>query len=101
MINGLPVASTRIPSLAWAFEAPGISFFEVENSREMAEAIDRIGRRTTEQTQRDAELSRRFVEERYSVERWARSVIELYENLLPDPPVGNPRSARAEKRAAI
>jgi glycosyltransferase involved in cell wall biosynthesis len=101
MINGLPVASTRIPSLAWAFEAPGISFFEVENSREMAEVIDRIARRPAEQKRRDAELSRRFVEERYSVERWTRSVIELYENLLPDPPVGNPGGARAEKRAAI
>jgi glycosyltransferase involved in cell wall biosynthesis len=86
MVNGLPVASTRIPSLAWAFEAPGVFFFQVESSRELAEVIDRIASRTVEQRQRDAESSGRFVCERYSVERWARSVMQLYEKLLPEMP---------------
>ena len=67
MVNGLPVASTRIPALAWAFEAPGVLFFQVENNRELARVVDRIAQRTAEQRQRDAELSRRFVEGRYSV----------------------------------
>jgi glycosyltransferase involved in cell wall biosynthesis len=101
MVNGVPIASTRIPSLAWAFEAPGIFFFESENSRELARVIDRIARRTADQLRLDAELSRRFVEERYSVEGWTRSVMQLYENLLPDARVRNPRSARAQKQAAV
>lgn len=101
MVNGLPIASTRIPSLAWAFEAPGIFFCELENSRELARVIDHIARRTAEQRRLDAELSRRFVEERYSVEGWARSVMQLYENLLPRARVGDLRSAPAKKRATV
>jgi glycosyltransferase involved in cell wall biosynthesis len=101
MINGLPVVSTRIPALAWAFEAPGIFFFEMENSRELAEVIDRIAKRTQDESRLDAELSRKFVEERYSVERWVRSVMQLYENLLPDDRDMNSRGARAQKEAAV
>ena len=97
MINGLPVASTRIPALAWAFEAPGVFFFDVENSRELAATIECIAKRTAEQRRLDGELSRRFVEERYSVERWARSVMQLYDNLLPEACTIKARGAEAQR----
>lgn len=83
MVNGVPVVSTRIPSLAWAFEAPGVFFFPVDNGEELADVIGRIADRSDKESRRDAEAGERFVCERYSVEKWAQSVLHLYEDLLP------------------
>ena len=91
MVNGVPIASTRIPSVAWAFNAPGVYFFQPENSRELAEIVERIASRSAEERRLDGE-SGNFVRERYSVEKWAQSVMQLYESLLRETSAGNARA---------
>lgn len=82
MLNGLPVAGSRIPALAWAFSAPAVFFFEPENAGQLADVIERIQSRTAAETSGEAEPARAFVIERHSVEKWARSVIALYQELI-------------------
>jgi glycosyltransferase involved in cell wall biosynthesis len=82
MLNEMPVASTRIPSLAWAFGAPGVRFFEAEDSAGLARAIEQMAAQPESERRRELQSASEFVSEHYSVHAWARSVAQLYDEVL-------------------
>jgi len=82
MLNDIPVASTDIPALSWAADAPGVFFFKPGDGPALAQVIRRVARMSDHDRRETSELGRTFVSDRYSAQRWAQSITSLYEELL-------------------
>jgi glycosyltransferase involved in cell wall biosynthesis len=82
MVNGVPAVSSDIPPLAWAANAPGVYFCQPENSLDLADSITRVTGLSELEHSSNAELSKRFIAERHSVQKWGRSIWSLYEKLV-------------------
>jgi glycosyltransferase involved in cell wall biosynthesis len=98
LANGVPVASTRIPGVSWAADAPGVTFFRPGDSRGLVQAIRYIASLPAADRSALAGRSRAFIRERHSVQEWARRIVRLFEETTGQglPAAGIALSARGQ-----
>ena len=77
---GLPVIASDIPGLEWARDLPSISFFNSEDHYHLFQVIKL--KLDSNEEESNIEKSKHIIKNNFTVEAWARNIIEVYRKEL-------------------
>lgn len=79
---GRLVATTDIPGMEWARSMPAAVFCAPEDADDLRRAIRLAFSWTAEECESRLAVSRELIQARYTVEAWARHVVDYYDEIL-------------------
>ena len=82
MANGLPVAASDLPGVAWAKESPGVVMFPSDDTGALADAVIRILSWSPPELATRAAANREFIAFRYPISNWVDGTLGLYSQAL-------------------
>jgi len=80
--SGRPVATTDIPGMEWARSMPGAAFCAPEDADDLRRAIRQVFSWSAEDRASRLAVSRERILDRYTVEAWARQIVDYYREIL-------------------
>lgn len=84
MISKLPVVSSNLPHLIRIFELAGKGFiiFKNEDVQDLADSLERILKTSSKELCEMGNLNYQYIRENYTIDKWCRKIINLYNFLL-------------------
>ena len=80
----LPIISSDIPGVAWAKQAKGVLLFESGNAIALSQAIQGVLSWPEQELQDRKQSNQQFIVENYTVEKWAKNIIDVYITIQSD-----------------
>ncbi len=82
MASRLPVISSDIPGVAWAKGVQGVVFFSSCDATDLVRGITEVISWSDAQWKGNVNANRSFVTEKYSLQTWAKNVLEVYDAIM-------------------
>ncbi|MGI5940558.1 MAG: glycosyltransferase family 4 protein [Thermoleophilia bacterium] len=82
LASKLPAVVSDLPGVAWARNTPGVVFFPVEDSHALEAAIREVLAWDPADRSHRVQLGYSYVKQHLSIESWACTICDLYEELL-------------------
>lgn len=82
MASRLPVISSDIPGVAWAKGVHGVVFFPSCDVTDLATRISEVTSWNSEEWNCNVNANYSFVTEKYSLQTWAKNVLEVYDAIM-------------------
>lgn len=82
MASRLPVISSDIPGVAWAKGVQGVISFSPCDVPDLVRGITEVISWSDAQWNSNVNANRSFVIEKYSLQTWARNILEVYDTIL-------------------
>jgi len=92
MAAKLPIVSSNIPALNWARNVEGVAFFESGNENSLFQAMKKVLEWSSAERNHRTTANNKFVSENYSLEKWSKNIIEIYQMILGEATVNNNQS---------
>ncbi len=81
MLSGTPILSSDIEGVSWSFKQPSVITFKSEDAIDLAKKMERIITKKLIVNEQSLIISRKYVLENYTADRWAVNLIQYYDSL--------------------